>query len=128
MTVTQLKKVKMKESVPRRIINHRWWLFAGCMILVFIGSYFAAAKYTQIFWPPTRQMLSLTLFTCTGPFAAAVAQWVPLSEPVNWVFGIPCVMLLFLHPLRPRTLTAIITLIGFAVWMFMGIVMVYVGL
>jgi hypothetical protein len=116
-----------KESIPRRIINARWWLFSACSILIFIISYLAAAKYTQSFWPPTKRVFFLTLYTCTGPFAASVAHWLPMSESVNWAFGIPSSFLLFLHPLKPRTLTAIITLIGFMLWLFMGIVMVYVG-
>jgi len=119
--------MQTKESIPRRIINARWWLFAACSMLIFIVSYVAAVKYTQSFWPPTRQVFSLALYTCTGPFAGSVAQWLPMSEPVSWVFGIPCAFLLFLHSLKPRTLTAIITLIGFMIWLFMGIVMIYVG-
>ena len=118
--------MQTKESIPRIIINSRWWLFAACSILVFIVSYILAASYAQSFWPPTRKIFTLALFTCTGPFAASVANWMSMSEPVIWIFGIPISFLLFVHPLKPRTLTAIITVIGFMVWLFMGIVMVYV--
>ena len=119
--------MKTNESFPRRIINERWWLFSACSMLIFIVSYIAAVKYTQSFWPPTRKVFFLALYTCTGPFASSVANWLPMSESLNWIFGIPGSFLLFLHPLKPRTLTAIITLVGFMVWLFMGLVMIYVG-
>ena len=93
---------------------------------MFIVSYIAAVKHTQLFWPPDKDVLLLALYTCTGPFAASVANWLPMSEPLNWIFGIPGSFLLFLHPLKPRTLTAIITLAGFMLWLFMGLIMVYV--
>ncbi|MHB8810728.1 MAG: hypothetical protein ACYC9M_12065 [Desulfobulbaceae bacterium] len=118
--------MKSKESIPERIVNARWWLFAACSLLVFIVSYMVAANYAHSFWPPTRKVFFLALYTCTGPFASSVAGWLPINEPVNWVFGIPILFLLLLHPLKPRTLTAILTLLGFMIWLFMGIVMVYV--
>ena len=96
-------------------------------MLVIIVFYILAAQYAHCFWPPTQKVFALALYSCTGPFAASVANWLPMSEPLNWIFGIPISFLLFLHPLKPRTLTAITTLIGFMVWLFMGIVIVYVG-
>jgi hypothetical protein len=119
--------MQIKESFPRRIINERWWIFSACSILMFIVSYIAAVNYTQSFWPPGKHALLLALYTCTGPFAASVANWLPVNESLNWIFGIPGSFLLFSHPLKPRTLTAIITLAGFMVWLFMGLVMVYVA-
>ncbi len=115
------------ESLPRRIINARWWLFTACAILLFIVSYGVAVTQTQTFWSPAKRELLLALFTSAGPFGASVANWLPLSEPVSWIFGLPCLLLMFLHPVKPRTLTAIITAIGFMVWLFMGIVMIYVA-
>ena len=118
--------MQTQKAILRKIINSRWILFPVSSIIIFISSYIVANVYAKSIMLPPKQIFPLALYTCTGPFAASVAGWMTISESVNWVFGVPCLLLIFLHPLRPRTLTAVITLIGFMVWLFMGIVMVYV--
>lgn len=85
-----------------------------------------AANYVHSFFPPSRQVMFLTLYTFAGPFAALVADWVPMNALGSWLYGTLGVFLLLLHPIKPRELTAIISFIGFLVWLLMGIVWVYV--
>lgn len=110
----------------RTIIEKRWWLVAGFSALTFIISYVVAALYCDSLWYPSRKVVVLALYTFVGPFAGLVAGWVPINESANWFFGVAGIALLLAHPAKPRALTAAISSIGFMLWLFMGIVWVYV--
>lgn len=121
-----MQSEETKKSFIRTLIYGRWSLFVAGFVFIFIASYIVAAIYGHSFFPPSKQVIVLTLYTFAGPFAALVAHWVPINAPGSWLYGILGVFLLFLHPIKPRELTAIISLIGFLIWLLMGIVWVYV--
>jgi hypothetical protein len=121
-----MKAHKIQNTLLNKVACGRWWLFTACSLLTFIVSYIVAASYSHAFFPPSKKVLVLTLYTWAGPFAALVARWVPFNSPGSWIFGILGLFLVLLHPIKPRELTAIISLLGFVVWQFMGLVWVYV--
>jgi hypothetical protein len=121
-----MKSGKTKKSFIETLIYGRWWLFAAGSVFTLIASYIVAAIHVHSFFPPSKQVIVLTLYTFAGPFAGLVAHWVPMNAPGSWLYGILGLFFLLLHPIKPRELTAIISLIGFLVWLLMGVVWVYV--
>jgi len=121
-----MKSQKNQNTLLGKLIYGHWGLFTACSLLTFFVSYIVAANYGHAFFPPSKQVVVLTLYSWAGPFAALVAGWVPISSLGSWMFGIMGLSLILLHPIKPRELTAIISLIGFVVWQFMGYVWVYI--
>lgn len=64
------------------VVICRWFSFP------LITSYIVAAIHVHSFFPPSKQVIVLTLYTIAGPFAGLVAYWIPMTTTGSWLYGI----------------------------------------
>ena len=97
----------------RPAVSGRWQVLGtGFAIGVFLAVYFVAEKVDG---PIADRLLALAIILA-GPLNPCLWETVPALATVSLLVS-PAV---FAHPIRPRLLTALATIIAMAIWFFAG--------
>jgi hypothetical protein len=96
-------------------VSARWRLFAGALLLVVLSaSGLCVLVAIKTFISPA--LFSLWGSIVAGPFSAL---WIFPENP-NLTFSLINLTLLFAHPVWPNRITATLTCLAFASWLFWG--------
>ncbi|MEK7951864.1 hypothetical protein [Luteolibacter soli] len=111
-----LKQTENDSAEVLSLARRRWFAIALCVLSMTVGALTFSLSFPQT--GPTQSAHVLT-HIFMGPFCHA--SYFPWFRPVPRVV-IPwaAVLLLLSHPLFPRPLTVITTLIGGGLWWLMG--------
>ena len=108
------------------MIIKRWKLFFNCLCANLIISALITIKSIQIWSLDIPSAIGIFLQTNSGAFAGIWISYIGINEPFIWYIGIPNLILLFLHPIKPNEKTGAITILGFVIWLIMGISLAYI--
>ncbi len=124
-----LRAKTLKADVIRKNMNNpqknRWKLFAICAICTvtfaslftvrsaFRWNFSLSSYFTVLFW------------TLMGPFSLGFTTNTGLMNLS--LMGFPNIFAMFLHPIKPNSTTALLTIIAFLCWLFLGIFGSYIN-
>ena len=111
--------IRLLSCIPRRLHV----LLIGVVLLVLSSAALCvlAALKTMNFTP---EWLSYWLLMLTGPFAGLIDP----SDSSPWAtIGAINLLFIFAHPIWPNRITAVVTLLAFASWLFWGLAVAFSG-
>ena len=108
------------------MVIKRWKLFFKCLCANLTISALITMKSIQVWFLDIPSAISLFLQTNSGAFAGIWVFSIGINSPFIWCIGIPNLILLFLHPIKPNQKTGAITILGFVIWLIMGISLAYI--
>ena len=108
------------------MIIQRWKLFFYCLCVNLIISALITIKSIQVWSLNTPFAISIFLQTNSGAFAGIWVLNIGINSPSVWCIGIPNLILMFLHPIKPNEKTGAITILGFVIWLIMGLSFAYI--
>ena len=108
------------------MVIQRWKLFFNCLsanltisaLITIIG---IAGGSLDI-----PSAIKIFLQTNIGAFAGIGVFSIGINNAFIWCIGIPNLILLFLHPIKPNKTTGVITILGFVIWLIIGLSLAYI--
>ena len=98
----------------------KWKLFLICLSFLIIGTGLLTIRSVQIWNLNLSDYFSLWGLSCVGVFSLGF-------NASAFVWGVPNLIALFLHPIKPNKFTGSITILAFILWLIMGLGGAYVG-
>ncbi len=106
--------------------NKNWKLFKGCFLTLIIGTGLLTIRSAQIWDFSLTSYFIVWTLSCIGDFSLGFVGN-GFSDPSIYIWGIPNLIALFAHPMKPNKFTGVITILAFLMWLLTGLGGAYSG-